>query len=143
MIIESEYRGHFTGGFTLILSCYSYHESEFDSVRYVIKRANVEATSVKIQSKTDDRIGIKFIIRDEHIRRLEKFLKIRIFPRDKELKGNGNSPFKCKRVVVLSQRRECKTIYADDEHSANVICAMVAKDKGWFGGVAESGQCSK
>jgi hypothetical protein len=142
MLIESSLMNHFTGGETLILSCYSYQESEFDSVRYVIQRAKVDATTERIQSETDDRIGIRFTIWNENIRRLENFLKIRFdnFGR-KELKGDGSSPFKCERVVVLSQRRECKTIYADDEHSASVICALVAKDKGWFGGVSEPGQC--
>lgn len=141
MLIESSLLNHFTGGETLILSCYSYQDSEFDSVRFVIQRARVEATSESIRSETDNRIGIRFTIWNENIRKLENFLKIRFDNFGKEMKGGGNSPFKCERVTVLSQRQECKTIFADDKHSANVICALVAKDKGWFGGVAEPGQC--
>lgn len=141
MLIESSLLNHFTGGETLVLNCYSYRDSEFDSVRYVILKANVQAVSELFKSEKDDRIGIRFTIWDENIRRLEKFLKIRFDGFENRMSSGGDSPYRCDRVIMLSQKEECKTIYADDKHSANVICALVAKDNGWFGGVAEPGQC--
>jgi hypothetical protein len=59
----------------------------------------------------------------------------------KNVSSSGSSPFRCERISVLSQPRRCKTIFADDQHAANVICALVASDNRWFGSVAYPGQC--
>ncbi|MEQ9008477.1 MAG: hypothetical protein RLO12_01080 [Fulvivirga sp.] len=142
MLIEYSLVDHFTGGGGLWLDCYSYQEREFDSVRKVIVSSDIRAEVTQLPPDSNGRIGVRFIIVSEDIPKLENYLKVD-FEEYGHLKSSGTSPYRCERVVVLSQQKDCETIYADDDHAANVICSLKAKDKGWFGGLAKPGTCNK
>lgn len=144
MVIEIGGELNFDGQSTLNLDCYSYQRQEFEIVTYVLKRSDAEYEEKEIPKDKDARIGTRFILLNNNISKVEKFLKISFFPTRSghNLRGQGAS-YSCKRVEVLGSANGCETIYADDDYSAKFICAMVAKKRKWFSGEALRGACKE
>ena len=67
---------------------------------------------------------VKITFKDQYPQKFEHSL----------LSGTFNS-----KVLIDAQPKNCETIYADDDHSAILLCSLKAKEKGWFGGVAQKG----
>ncbi|MBY0424030.1 MAG: hypothetical protein K2Q22_00205 [Cytophagales bacterium] len=140
MLIEIDGTSNYEGGTILGINCYSFNKMEFQSVKNVLLKSEVKYDESKIKDK-DGRFGVRYILFGLNIGKLERYLKIRFF--DKEIEGNGDTAYRCERIEVLSLSSDCKTIYASDDDSANMICAIAAKKMNWFGGVAQRGICKK
>lgn len=139
MLIEYSLMDHFEGGSSLSLTCKSFDVREFDSLLHVFRRAGMDVQPERTKAE-DGRISLRFILHGDLVTRFQRALKLD-FRSYKNVSSSGSSPFRCERISVLSQPRQCKTIFADDQHAANVICALVASDNRWFGSVAYPGQC--
>lgn len=140
MLIEIEAYSNADGQTYMYIDCYSYQTSEFQSVYNVLRNSRVEYSESRMKPDKDGRIGFRFSLLTRNIQKLETYLKIKFF--GSEETGEGDE-YKCERVSILSNEMGCKTIYANDNDSANMICAIVAKRNSWFGGVAERGRCRK
>lgn len=140
MLIEIDLFLSANGDKELFIDCYSYQINEFDSIYFVLKKSTVEYAEYKLPPDKSNRIGFRFSLIGESIQKLESYLKISFFAA--EITGSGQ-PYKCERVSVLDSATGCKTIYADNDHSANVICAIVARKQNWFDGLARQGVCKK
>jgi len=139
MLIEIEAYSNADGQTTMYIDCYSYQTREFESVYRVLQKSRVQYSESRISPDKDRRIGLRYSLIGRNIEKLETYLKINFF--STEVVGEGES-FKCERVPApLTNQVGCKTIFADDKDSADMICAIVAKKNSWFGGVTERGRC--
>lgn len=140
MLIEIEAYSNADGQTYMYIDCYSYQTKEFQSVYNVLKNSRIEYSESRINPDKDRRIGLRYSLLGRNIEKLENYLKIKFF--SDEVTGEGDE-YKCERVSILTNESGCRTIYASDNDSANMICAIVAKKHRWFGGVAKRGRCRK
>lgn len=118
---------------------YSYQERELDTVNRVLRKAKAKYSEEELPRDSHGRMGLRYSLQGPNIQKVENYLGIKFFSKEETI-GEGEA-FRCERIS-LSNERGCKTIYANDNDAANLICAIVAKEQKWFGGVAHEGRCS-
>lgn len=136
-------------GKILHLDAYSFDEKELEAVKDALDDSGVKYEIKDILPDKEKRKGRRFIIRGNAITLLEDYLGLK-FVRESVIGGtdrttievvDGGSPFKCEEISLKNHKKGCEDVKAKNQSAATLKCALVAKKKGWFGGVASPGVC--
>ena len=128
----------------LLLRAYSFSDEEISSVIYVIQKSNIVFTKDPLPGDSKGRIGAQFLIYSSGVVKFELTLNIKFSGWGKNTRvslisnGSGKS-YRCLRIDTPPNG--CKTIFANDEKEAVVLCALIANDENWLGGVPSPGRC--
>jgi hypothetical protein len=130
----------------LRLSAFSYDEEELNAVDMVMHKAGLSARYESAKRPLDKRPGRLYRIRVDEAYKLEELLQVRFLPGRKtriavKESGAGGGGYRCERVVRTGMGKDCADIDAHNLDFARVKCALLARSKRWFGGVAHKGPC--
>ncbi len=136
----------------LSLDAYSFSSEEINAVAFVLEKAKIDIINERLTKDHEGRFGLRFLISNIEIRKLERTLNLKFEGRERKTKvffgetysnadGQGDSgmSFRCSRIDTPPH--SCETIFADDEKEAAVKCALVANSNNWLGGVPTRGRC--
>jgi hypothetical protein len=129
---------------SLFLDAFSFNSDEINSVAIVLESVKVAISNINLNQDREGRRGLRFIISSLEITKLEKALKIQFTGQGQTTsvtvshRLSANS-YKCQRIDTPPN--SCETIYASDQQEANLLCALIANNKKWLGGVPTPGRC--
>jgi hypothetical protein len=130
----------------LHLSAFSFDQRELDAVDTVMRKAGLSAQYEAAKRPLDKRPGRLYRIRVDEAYKLEELLQVRFSTGDGKTRitvdegGNGGG-YRCERVSRRGMGRDCVDLDAHSLEIARVKCALLARSKKWFGGVAQEGPC--
>lgn len=130
---------------SLFLDAFSFSSDEINSVAIVLERIDVAISNVNLNRDKEGRRGLRFIIASIEIDKFESSLQIQFSGQGTETRVTvlprlSSSSYRCQRIDTPPN--SCETIYAKDQQEANLICALIANNKKWLGGVPTPGYCS-
>ena len=134
----------------LSLDAYSFSSEEIDCVAYVLDKSKIKIEVKELTKDQTGRFGIRFFVLAIEINKLERTLNLKFQGSEKETTikmgevwsnytGGGPSSYKCS--ALNPPPHGCKTIYADDDKEAVVLCGLVANENNWLGGLTNRGKC--
>jgi hypothetical protein len=129
------------------LTGYSFQAEELQSVPRVLMRLGITFLTQPAKRDTHQRLGISWHMDKTYVAILEKSLGLR-FWRSNELtrldifpSRNDGPHFRCQEISRSGDGKGCENISAHDQHEALLICALLARERHWFGGNAAKGTC--
>jgi hypothetical protein len=128
----------------LFLDAYSYQEGELNAVGKSLEEYGIRSEVEALEPDSSDRTGRRYIIPREDVPKLEERLSIRFRGEDEQTTTEIYPPgkgYKCEEITLRGHGSGCVDFSANDRTEATVKCALIAHNKGWFGGVASSGNC--
>lgn len=132
----------------LNLDAFSFSSDELNSVSKAISNSGIQPDYSSLPQDRRGRTGRRYSIRKGDVSKFESFHGIKfesagVFRKRLRVsfRGKGDS-FRCEEVT-LHGSGDCQTINANDISQARVVCALLANDNRWFGGVASPGRCGE
>ena len=131
------------------LTGYSFQFEELQSVPRVLMRLGITFLTRSVKKDPHQRLGISWHMDKQYVPVLEKSLGLR-FWRSNELtrldifsRQDEGSRFRCQEISQSGDGKGCENISAHDRHEALLICALLARERHWFGGDAAEGTCAR
>jgi hypothetical protein len=126
----------------LILTAYSFDPKELQSLAQVTGRAGASAQGVPVPRDSHGRDGLRYTVPKQFVAKLGEiiggtFAANGAFER---VSGPGDS-YACEEIRLHGRSGDCQTIRAVDMPAARSQCGLVARSRGWFGGVPRPGSC--
>jgi hypothetical protein len=172
MIIRSQWRDFYPSvQVSLILTAYSFNDSELEAVPEVLSRARIEPRQLEsVPKDPEGRAARRFGLNFEEIEKLEtrldiKFLadprgNVAIVPRwyfrgEQGPRGAGRMPFNlwlppgagrsycCRELTLQGDGTDSIQITADDDVDATFTCALLGGQRNWFGAKPSKGPCPR
>lgn len=134
----------------LTLDAFSFDEAELDSLAVVLERCGGTRDFRPLATDRHGRAGRRYVVRVSIVSILEQHLLVRFTTRF-TLGGRrtlvrflpGFQSYRCEEITLAGKGSGCADIGAKDDNDAKTKCGLVAGTRGWFGGAASPGTCSK
>src|SRR3972149_5022273 len=124
----------------LRLTAYTFDALEFRDLERTLDRAGIRPRGKDVPKDQNGRDGRVYKVPSRFIIALGSLLYGSFF-RDGQFAQTHRGPnqFACEETGLQGIGQRCETISADDLAAARVVCALLARAKGWFGGVPRPG----
>ena len=130
----------------LTLDAFSFDNAELDSLAAVLEHCGSTRNFRPLPKDRHGRAGRRYLVRASMVPTIEQHLLVRFTVRGRRTRVQFLSGFKgyrCEEIALTGKGSGCVDIGAKDDNEARTTCGLIAGSRGWFGGAASPGTCTK
>jgi hypothetical protein len=128
----------------LQMDAYTYSLEEFEAVENTLTAAGVAPTYQQLPRDKAEREGRRYTAPSHRLHHLEAELEGSFLSTGEFVPaaGTGNN-YACREISIGGQAKGCEDLVAPSDAVAQTKCALIARNKNWFGGVPGRGTCQR
>jgi hypothetical protein len=132
---------HVRGGGRTDLDAFSFSVAEIAMVGIYVRSLGFEAPSKPLPSDNVGRNGERYSLSAQASTVVQHRLGVDFGSGRFIFRSEHGPAFRCVELALNSDDGQCVNIVAADAAEAAVKCALIANEKNWLGGVAQTGTC--